>query len=196
MDSAVAIVQSWLRVHGYFTVTEFPIVDAWRYGGPRSLTDLDVLAFRFPNAAAGSEPNPELFGTDDQPDMLIGEVKEGRAELNQAARDPCVLAAALERFGCCAPEHVEHLVRELQAHGRAITHAGHAVRLVAFGSTGQQPSDGSYRVVLLGHVIADLRSYVHRHWDVMVAASPKDAALSQLLLEEKARRGLARGGPP
>jgi hypothetical protein len=30
--------------------------------------------------------------------MLIGEVKEGRAELNHAARDPAVLAAALTRF--------------------------------------------------------------------------------------------------
>jgi hypothetical protein len=191
MDGAVGIVQAWLRLRGYFTVTEYPIVDAWRFGGPRTLTDLDVLAFRFPGAGAPDLPLHPVLDAAGRPDMLIGEVKEGRAELNHAARDPAVLAAALARFGCCGPDHVEPLVGELVATGRAVTHAGHLVRLVAFGSTGHDPPDGSYRVVLLGHLLRDLHAYVRENWDVLVASPPKDAALNQIVIEEKALRGLS-----
>ena len=49
MDNAVALVQAYLRLNGYFTVSEYPVV-ATRSGGEyRTATDLDVLAFRFPN---------------------------------------------------------------------------------------------------------------------------------------------------
>lgn len=52
MDSAVALVQSYLRVNKSFTVTEYPVVEAMRGPGPgyQEATDLDVLAFRFPRA--------------------------------------------------------------------------------------------------------------------------------------------------
>src|SRR5262245_18598254 len=50
MDPAVGMVESYLRVNGYFTVTEYPIVEASKYGEYRTATDLDVLAFRFPGA--------------------------------------------------------------------------------------------------------------------------------------------------
>lgn len=33
--------------------------------------------------------------------MIIGEVKEGRAVINDSATDPDVLAKVLRRFGCC-----------------------------------------------------------------------------------------------
>jgi hypothetical protein len=72
-----------------------------------------------------------------------------------------------------------------------VTHAGHLVRLVAFGSTGHDPPDGSYRVVLLGHLLRDLHAYVRENWDVLVASPPKDAALNQIVIEEKALRGLS-----
>ena len=50
MDPAVGMVESYLRVNGYFTVTEYPSVEAPKYGEYRTATDLDVLAFRFPGA--------------------------------------------------------------------------------------------------------------------------------------------------
>jgi hypothetical protein len=98
MDNAVALVQAYLRVNGYFTVAEYPVVEAMRPGGLRVATDLDILAFRFPSAGR-LVPGPGkslardsiLSGADDalgvdpeEADMLIGEVKEGCAELNQA----------------------------------------------------------------------------------------------------------------
>ena len=48
MDHAVALVETYLRVNGYFTVTEYPLVEVCRYGNYRTATDLDLLAFRFP----------------------------------------------------------------------------------------------------------------------------------------------------
>ena len=46
MDTAVALVQAYLRVNGYFTVAEYPVLDATGPGGPRTITDLDILAVR------------------------------------------------------------------------------------------------------------------------------------------------------
>lgn len=91
-----------MRVNGYFTVSEFPIIELRRREGYRTATDLDILAFRFPGAGklvashrgarTGSEarfaPDPELGVSPQQPDMIIGEVKEGRAVLNAATTDP------------------------------------------------------------------------------------------------------------
>ena len=50
MDMGVCLVQSYLRVHGYFTVSEYPILEAMRHGDHRIATDIDILAVRFPHA--------------------------------------------------------------------------------------------------------------------------------------------------
>ena len=132
MDNAVALVQAYLRVNGYFTVAEYPVVEAMRNGGYREATDLDILAFRFPGAGqlvpgAGHTARQDslayvlgsaLAVDHSGAETLIGEVKEGAAELNQAATDPGVLRAAFTRFGCCPPDHVDHLLDSLLREGR------------------------------------------------------------------------------
>ena len=204
MDTAVGLVEAYLRVNGYFTVTEYPVVETCKYGDHRTATDLDVLAFRFPGAGrlvpfqagkAASDtgipafaPDPHLGGISDQADMLIGEVKEGRAELNSAARDPVVLRAVLNRFGCCTPDHVPDVVEALLRHGRARTHCGHLVRLVAFGSL-PPANGGKYSVISLGHVHEFLEAYLREHWDVLCHAQFKDLAFGFEILLQKARRG-------
>ena len=50
MDNAVALVQAYLRVNGYFTVSEFPVIELRRREGYQTATDLDILAFRFPGS--------------------------------------------------------------------------------------------------------------------------------------------------
>lgn len=50
MDNAVALVQAYLRVNEYFSVTASPVVEAMKSGEFRTATDLDLLAFRFPGA--------------------------------------------------------------------------------------------------------------------------------------------------
>lgn len=202
MDNAVALVQAYLRVNGYFTVAEYPIIEAVREGGYREATDLDILAFRFPGAGqlvpGGSHTtrqdspvcalDPLLAVDHSAADMLIGEVKEGVAELNHAATDPAVLRAAFTRFGCCAPDHVDHLVDSLLRQGRTVTPAGHSVRMIAFGST---PPGGSHRyaVILLAQVVQFLRNYLRENWDVLHHADFKDPAFGFLMTLEKATRG-------
>ena len=191
MDNAVSLVQAYLRLNGYFTVTEFPIVEAMPGGGHRAATDLDVLAFRFPHAGrlvAGERGkrdrivggvDPALKLEHDEADMLIGEVKEGRAELNRGARRPTVLRAALTRFGCCHPDDVEEVVQSLVHKGQGSTKQGHQIRLVAFGSTIEN-SHAACLAMRLDHVIDFTVSFLRDNWDVLRVLEFKDPALGFL----------------
>lgn len=145
MDNAVALVQAYLRLHGYFTVTEFPIIEGRGEAGFRSATDLDILGIRFAHAGhqiVGGRGPSDMSGSDPVlaipragADMIIGEVKEGVATLNAAAADPAVVEAALVRFGCCQPNTAADTVRRLQHDAVALLPNGHQVRILAFGST-------------------------------------------------------------
>ena len=89
MDTAVALVQAYLNVNGYFTVVEYPVLEAYRGGHARSVTDLDVLAFRFPHA--GHEvilcvlALLEKWGDEAQPES---KVSTGEAEGSRGPRPP------------------------------------------------------------------------------------------------------------
>ena len=207
MDNSVALVESYLRVNGYLTVTEYPLVEVSKYGGYRTATDLDVLAFRFPGAGrlvsvkgrsslkdsvpVAFAPDPALQCAPEEADMLIGEVKEGRADLNRAARDPAVLQAALSRFGCCHAASVADVVRELLHRGHAHTHSGHSVRLVVFGSTSGERLINGVITISLGHVREFLQDFVEEHWQILRQEQLKDPALGFLVMLEKAKRGPA-----
>lgn len=200
MDPAVELVQAYLNTNGYFTVAEYPVLEAYRRGPTRTTTDLDILAVRFPFAGANHHkhrgrhavdgpcavaPDPALHAPADCPDMILGEVKEGTARFNPAARDPLVLGATLARFGCCAPEHADETAEALLRHGQARTHGGHQVRMVAFGSI-ERP--GPHLVVTTGHMIDFLRAHVERHWDALRHAHLSNPTLALLALMEKAAR--------
>lgn len=199
MDTAVALVQAYLNVNGYFTVVEYPVLEAYRRGHARSVTDLDVLAFRFmgaghdvirghrhaPLSGRIFEPDPALGCPVDRPDMIVGEVKEGAAHFNPATRDPVVLEVALTRFGCCSPEHAQDLTRQLLSRGRAETAAGDMVRMVAFGSAPDTRAAAQWTTVPMRHVVGFLRSYLREHWEVLRHAQIKDPTLGVLALLEK-----------
>ena len=197
MDTAVALVQSYLNVNGYFTVAEYPVLEAAVRGPARTLTDLDILAFRFwhaehhvVGAGVGTPlgdglPDPALEVPGHGPDMIVGEVKEGTARLNDALHDPHVLAVALARFGCCSHHHAAALVRELAQNGRATTPAGHAVRIVAFGGATDAARVGGCTTISMRHVVAFLRTYLKAHWTVLRHAQIRDQGLAVLALLEK-----------
>jgi hypothetical protein len=50
VDTSVALVQAYLHINGYFTVAEYPVLEAHRSDHARTVTDLDILAFRFTGA--------------------------------------------------------------------------------------------------------------------------------------------------
>lgn len=204
MDKAVAIVQAYLNVNGYFTVVEYPVLEGAPHGGWRTATDLDMLALRFPGggrfASAKThknmrgnlvfEPDPALGAPPDLPDMIVGEVKEGRAKFNQAARNPKVLSMALARFGCCDVDEAANITQKLVSKGQVETRRGHRIRMVAFGSRADESDQLAERVITMGHMIDFLRNYLDEHWEALGQAQFKGEALGFLALLEKATRGM------
>jgi hypothetical protein len=203
MADAVDLVRAYLHVNGYFTVSEYPVLEQQGGGGYRTVTDLDVLAFRFagagpmPVAPGGRsllaptlpEPDAALGRGRDEADMIVAEVKEGHARLNKAARDPGVLEAALVRFGCCEAKEAGQVVARLIQKGEASTDHGHRIRLLAFGSTVPGGGPGGYTAISLGHVLSFLRTHLRDNWEVVQHAQVLDPALGFLSLLEKAERG-------
>lgn len=200
MDNAVALVQAYLRVNGYFTVTEYPVVEVTRGRTYRTATDLDLLAFRFPHAGqlvparrlrAGADEmqhsvvDPALDVPAGLGDMLVGEVKEGRGVLNVATTDPAVLRAALVRFGCCSRGEAPSLVDALLRDGRTVLPVGHRIRIAVFGSTTEGTVGGKYLAISLGHIIDFLQRFLREHWEVLRQAEHKDPAFGFLVLLEK-----------
>lgn len=200
MDMGVMLVQTYLRAHGYFTVSEYPILEAMHHGDHRVATDIDILAVRFPQACqlvprqgryddgdvAIETPDDALGMVHDNVDMIIGEVKIGTAELNHAATDPAVLRAALMRFGCCGRDDTARVVDALLRDGRTINPAGHHIRMVAFGSIRPSRPHPTYQVILLGDVLRFLRRHLRAHGSVLHHADFKDPAFSFLMMLEKA----------
>jgi hypothetical protein len=201
MDNAVALVQAYLRVNGYFTVTEYPVIASRGDGWYRTATDLDLLAMRFPRAGRlvpghGARADQDDFVFDDaldisreQPDMLVAEVKEGRAELNAAASDPAVLRAALAGFGCGSREEAWKIAETLLSDGRALLPNGHHLRMAVFASITDGTHPSRILVISLGHVLRFLRGYIDSHWEVLKHAAPKDPAFGFLMAVSKAERG-------
>ena len=200
MDTSVALVQAYLHINGYFTVAEYPVLEARRSDHARTVTDLDILAFRFTGAGhdvvrghRGQPLGDHVWATDpilrcpaDRPDMIVGEVKEGAARFNAAMRDPAVLEVALTRFGCCPREHARAVTQQLVARGEADTPCGHAIRMVAFGDQSEtEPSAAGTMVVPMRHVVQFLQKYLRDHWSVVRHAQIRDPAFSVLALIEK-----------
>ena len=182
MDTAVALVEAYLRVNGYLTVTEYPVLEAGgARGETRAVSDLDVLAFRFPGAARAmsvrkhssllgdlhTTTDPVLQAPAEDADMIVGEVKRGRAHFNPATRRPEVMAFALRRFGCCHGEDAFPLAQKLLAHGSARTAHGHRVRMVVFGGAPPDVPSHNWHHVPLAAVTGFLQRHLEEHWDVL-----------------------------
>jgi len=187
MDIAVAMVRAYLQLNGYFTVTEYPVVRKMGNDTYRTLTDIDVAGFRLPSGELDYAPDPALRIPEDKPDMIIGEVKEGRAVINETVTDPEVVAKILRRFGCCSAGEASRAARALLDRGAVETQLGHNVRLVAFGTSIEEPA--AYLRVLMSDVVAYLDKYIQQNWELVRTSGSKDAIFGVMLLLAKARRG-------
>jgi len=205
MDHAVALVQAYLQLNGYFTSAEYPIIASAGRNGFRTITDIDILAFRFPSGglptvAASSFRKRAPRGLDvsdidsglgvrpDSIDMIIGEVKEGRVGINSGVRDPEVLLAVISRLGDGEADQ-RRVVDDLLRTGAADVSSNVTVRLVAFGSFPPGAPVPPCRIISLGHVLDFLQKYVRKHWSMLRHLQFKDPAFGFLMTMEKARRG-------
>ena len=198
MDTCVALVQAYLHLNGYFTVVEYPVMEASGNGHARALTDIDILAVRFPAASndvikgaahqhlnGERGPDPALACPLDRPDMIVAEVKEGSARFNPAMRDPVVLGVALARFGCCSADSALAVAQQLLTRGRAETHAGHRVRMIAFGDVPDTRTASSSRTIGMRHIVSYLQHYLRDHWEILRHSQIKDPVFATLALIEK-----------
>jgi hypothetical protein len=202
VNPAVSLVRAYLRLNGYFTATEVPVIKKGREGIYYESTDIDLLALRFPRAShivaqgrPGPEddlhlpPDPDFDIPMDAVDLIIAEVKEGKPRLNPNLLEEDTLYRALVRFGFCPPEQLERAVRDLQERGEAwVRDEGvgmpFRVRIVAFGD-----GDGNhyvgYTVAPLKHVADYVKNHLKRYRDIMRPIRVTDPTLGLLHLLEK-----------
>ncbi len=199
MDHAVALVQAYLQLNGYFTSAEYPII-AGAGRKTRSITDIDILAFRFPSGARPAqrrrakslditEIDPGLGIHPSSIDVIIGEVKEGRVGINSAIRDAEVLETVISRFA--HGDDDARIAAELLENGEVMLRSNYSIRLVVFASFPPGEEVPPCRIISLGHVVEYLQGYVRKHWNLLRHLNLKDPAFGFLLLLEKARRGAA-----
>jgi hypothetical protein len=205
MDHGLALVQSYLQLNGYFTSAESPIISSTGRHGFRTITDIDVLAFRFPSGLDAPKPvpvrtrtpreidrselDPGLGTAPDMIDMIIGEVKEGRVGINSSARDPEVLKAVIGRLGQTGEE--DQAVADLLHTGVARVGTGVMIRFIAFGAFPPGAPVPPCRIISLGHVVGYLQNYVRKHYSMLRHLQLKDPAFGFVLAMEKAKRGAA-----
>ncbi|KAA0225905.1 MAG: hypothetical protein AKCLJLPJ_01499 [Fimbriimonadales bacterium] len=193
IEPAVGLVQAYLRLNGFFTVTEYPVMGIGQHGA-YSLTDVDLLAVRFPNAQQwiggkghrgfGLENDPILEIEPHCIQMVIGEVKEGKPRLNENAITPRVIETVIRRFGCCE-ENPRDVAQRVVSHGRANTHVGVQecrIRMVVFAGGDPEPAPATYDVIGLRHIVEYLNDFVHRHSDVFLSSQIKDESFDMMAL--------------
>lgn len=180
-----------------------------RRGEARGITDIDLMAWRFPRASgraglpggrravgeSARAPDPALRCPEDMPYMVIAEVKRGRARFNRAMRDPLVLATALARFGCCNAADSEATARKLLREGSADTHCGHVVRLVAFGAAAADERLPRGHVVPLENVVRYLRRWLRDCWSELHGVKFSNPAVELLALLQRLDPAAKDGAP-
>lgn len=198
MDVATSLVQAYLHVNGYFTTTDYPLVEQLMDQPPRVLTDVDMLAVRLEGRDGGTRGSrrprvtgptvptvdPVLKAPPTHTDMIVAEIKQGRARINPAARTRHTLAGALARFGCCPVRHSAELVQTLLQHGQATGDNGHVIRMVLFASQGERAPQG-WHWVHLGHVFRFLDAYLRGEHKMLGQLDLHDPALAWLSLMRK-----------
>ena len=149
MDIAVNLVESYLRLNGYLTLSEFEIQARNERGIFESVTDVDIMAIRFPGDVFVSDPHdgvearmlaiedPALLLEPDQIDVIIGEVKQGNAQFNPGLRRHLVLHSMLRRVEWMFVDDLNRIVDQLALHNLCMVPGRSGgmirVRLVAFG---------------------------------------------------------------
>jgi len=202
LNASVSLVRSYLKLNSYFTATELPVIKKGDDGLFFEVTDIDILAMRFPRAghivAQGRPgplddlqfaPDPLLKLPTDAMDVIIGEVKAGRPRLNPHLRSEDTLYRALVRFGFCPPDRLDRAVEELRVEGESWVRDGDVavpsrIRIVAFGDGVTHEGD-RYTVIPLKQVAAFVTNHLKKYRDVLNPVRLTDPTLGLLHLLEK-----------
>lgn len=196
MDIAVNLVENYLRLTGYLTLSEFEVQRRDVDGRYKTITDVDIMGIRMPGEIYLGDPHddcnllliddPELHLEDDAIDVIIGEVKQGPAELNAGIKDHVVLHSMLRRVGWAYEEPLDAVVDGLQANllhyspgrsnGRVRT------RIVAFGRS----AHNDMHTISLSHIVDAMLGFFQEHEDAFRPIQFKEPAPAFLRLLLKA----------
>lgn len=207
MDIAVGLVESYLRLTGYLTLSEFEVQRRDASGRYKAVTDVDILALRLPGAVYVGDPHtaadcalvqlddPVLGLEPDMIDVVIGEVKQGPAELNSGIKDHAALHSMLRRVEWLYGEDLEQVIERVQAdlvHRSPATGGGTVrTRLVAFG----RAEGSSETVVALDHIVATMVTFFEEYEDAFRPIQFRQPAPGLLRLLTKSGFVVSREGP-
>ncbi len=198
MDVAVNLVESYLRLNGYLTLSELEVQARNVDGTYGTLTDVDIVGLRFPGdtyVAEAADPDQArllmiadaaLELSSERVDVIVGEVKQGEAVFNPSLSSPKVLQSVLRRMEWLYPDGIEGVVERLAQGGISFDPARGGgeirTRMVAFG---RSESSGPHTIAL-GHVIESLVHFMEHYDDVLRSAQFREPAPALLRLLVKA----------
>ncbi|MBU1227876.1 MAG: hypothetical protein KJ698_11795 [Actinobacteria bacterium] len=205
MDIAVNLVESYLRLSGYLTLTEFEVQARTEYGF-ETVTDVDIMALRLPGDVYAGDPHevadsrllllrdPVLELVPETIDVIIGEVKQGNAEFNPGLRRHIVLHSMLRRVGWLYDEPLADVVAALQDSlvrvGPARGGGAIRTRLVAFGRS----PHSDLNTIAHSHIVETLLRFFEGTGDAFKPVQFRDPAPAMLSLLLKAGFQVTREG--
>ncbi|MCJ7754031.1 MAG: hypothetical protein MUP13_05675 [Thermoanaerobaculales bacterium] len=187
------LVESYLRLNGYLTLSEFEIQARGADGSYETVTDVDIVGFRFPGDIYAADDHedcrmlqiidPALELRSDMVDVILGEVKQGDAQFNPGLKRHEVLHSVLQRLEWAYGAPIAGVVNDLQVRGFSETPACSGAgtvrtRLVAFG---RSPTTDLH-TISLSHIFQTMVDYFHEMEDVLRPAQFKDPAPALLRL--------------
>ena len=206
MDIAVNLVENYLRLNGYLTVSEFDIQERAEDGTFRSVTDIDVMGIRFPGEVYVGDPHegpdtrilaledPELRLEEGQIDVIVGEVKQGEAELNPGMRRHASLHGMLRRVEWLYGSPLGDIVDDLAGSDLCVAPArgGGTVRtrLVAFG----RAPKSTLHVITHTHIVETMLRFFEGHDDAFRPVQFRDPAPAMLSLLLKTGFSVSKEG--
>lgn len=198
MDIAVNLVENYLRLNGYLTLSEFEIQSRASDGHFEAVTDVDIMGLRFPGDVFAGDPHqgrdthllllsdPVLRLEEDQIDVIVGEVKQGDAHFNPGIRRHDVLHSVLRRVEWLYDTDLSRIVDDMATKDMCIAPArgGGTVRsrLVAFG---RAPASDLHTITHT-HMVTTLMGFFAGHDDAFRPVQFRDPAPAMLSLLLKA----------
>lgn len=207
MDAANGLVEVFLRVNGYLTLSEWQIQALNVHGQWDTITDVDIVGLRFPgDIYLADSHEPEIQSTLKVPgdllmleegviDVIVGEVKEGEAVFNPALTRHETLHTVLHRLAWLYADHgLEKVVTDLATRGACHSPApgGGRVRtrLVAFG----QAPHLTENTIPIGRILEQSTAFLATHDDLLRSARFANPVAATLKLLHKVGLGVSREG--
>jgi len=201
----VNLVESYLRLNGYMTLSEFEVQARRGDGGFETITDIDIMAIRFPGPVYAGDPHggddthllllddPALLLKEGQIDVIIGEVKQGTAEFNPGIRRHKVLHSMLRRVEWLFEVGIDGVVDDLGARQfcEAPARGGGTirVRLVAFG----RAPETDMHTITHSHIVETLMGFFEGVDDAFRPVQFRNPAPAMLSLLRKSGFEISKG---